>query len=328
MSFNHIFASQSGNVAASQLDDNFNAAGNMGYFKCTASGGNNIALTVEANQPAVGAYSDLLGVKFFAPGSPTGVVQIQIGSLPLVPLYDGAGLQCTTGSYRNAAVINASYNSGLGGFQLEGVAVTAAGFIIRMQKISVTGVYTPDAHLIQAIVEIVGGGGGGANGVNSVAGGGGGAAGGYARDVFDAATIGVSQAVTVGPGGAAATSGNITSLGTLLSANGGGAGNAGTSSNGGLGGIGGTATIGSFQIQGGDGGTGSSGQGGTSAFSGGEGGSSFFGGGGRGGTGGGGAGAAGKAYGSGGGGGGASVGSGAGGAGKSGYALITEYCSQ
>lgn len=120
MSYNHTFATQSGDVPAAQLDENFNAAGNMGYFKCTATGSNSITLTPETNQPDIGMYTDLLGVKFIAPSAPTGLVQIQIGSLPLENLYDVNGNQCTAGSFADGAVITASYNLGLGGFQLDG----------------------------------------------------------------------------------------------------------------------------------------------------------------------------------------------------------------
>lgn len=128
MSFTNVFSTQSGDVPASQLDANFVAAGNMGNYKCTAAGSNSITLTVESNQPDIGAYSDLLGVKFIAPAAPTASVQVQIGALALVPLYDSQGNQCTMGSYANEAVLVASYNATLGGFQLSGV--TSGGSIV------------------------------------------------------------------------------------------------------------------------------------------------------------------------------------------------------
>lgn len=103
-----------------------------------------------------------------------------------------------------------------------------------------SGTYTPSTGMVYCVVECVGGGAGGggsgnsAAGVQSTAGGGGGGA--YSRITLTSATVGVSQVVTVGTGGAGGIAGNNTggggldtSLGALCIAKGGtgGTGNSG-----------------------------------------------------------------------------------------------------
>jgi hypothetical protein len=164
---------------------------------------------------------------------------------------------------------------------------------VTTQVFTVNGTYTPTTGMKYASVEVVGGGGGGggvlagaaSTGGSGAAGGGGG----YARKIFIAATIGASQAVTVGTGGNGGAAGvnpgvtgGTTSLGALISATGG------------AGGIGSTASGATFTgLPGGAGGVGSSGDfntngtpGSSSVWTGagarslsGSGGSSFFGGG-------------------------------------------------
>lgn len=114
--------------------------------------------------------------------------------------------------------------------------VSTTSLTVVMQVFTSNGTYTPTAGMKYCIVEIVGGGGGGggvaSTGVATVAAGGGGAGGGYSRGVYSAATIGVSQGVTIGSGGAGGSnvggngsSGNTSSLGALQSATGGAGGN-------------------------------------------------------------------------------------------------------
>lgn len=118
-----------------------------------------------------------------------------------------------------------------------------------------TSLYTPTAGLIGAIVEVQGGGagGGGVQGANSLAlGSGGGGGGAYARSVLTTAQIGISQVITVGPGGAGAAgfaigqAGGSSSFGALVVAaggNGGGGANSGTVAGGGPGGGTGTGQV-------------------------------------------------------------------------------------
>jgi hypothetical protein len=140
---------------------------------------------------------------------------------------------------------------------------------IAVQTFSANGTYTPTSGMVYCIVKIVAGGGG-SGGVSTVNSsqislsepGGGGE---YAEGIFSAATIGASQAVTIGAAGAAGAAGNnagstggTTSLGALITAIGGdgGAGDIARSSNSNYaapannaGGTGGTG--GYFRMQGG-----------------------------------------------------------------------------
>ena len=143
--------------------------------------------------------------------------------------------------------------------------VSAAGISsINVRRIVSTGTYTPTAGLVYATVEIIGGGGGGAGSsattptsYAAAAGGGGGA---YAKKTFSAATLGVSQTVTIGAGGAggvgpaAGGNGGTSSFGTLLVVTGGalgGASGASATSFFTMGGAGGTvATLGDVNIAG------------------------------------------------------------------------------
>lgn len=132
---------------------------------------------------------------------------------------------------------------------------------IVVQTFTGDGTYTPTTNMLYCIVEALGGGGG-AGGTGNGGGGssicttGGGGAGGYCRKVIDAATIGVSQVVTIGAGGAGATgnltgtSGGSTTFGAILTA-GGGSGSAGSASSlPVLGGAGGTASGGDINVSG------------------------------------------------------------------------------
>lgn len=194
--------------------------------------------------------------------------------------------------------------------------------------------YTPTTGMEYCIVECVGGGGGGggtASGTDNNAPGGG--AGGYCRAVLDAATVGASQIVTIGAGGAGAanasasgTTGGNTTFGAILTANGGTGGGLLSAGNRDAG-VGGTASGGDINITGMQGGnyTNSklpSGIGGSTIYGAG-GGNSFTN------NTGGEAGKNGSGYGSGGSGAlsGSAAGDLAGGDGASGIVIITEYVS-
>lgn len=164
----------------------------------------------------------------------------------------------------------------------------SSGFTtINFQTFIISGTYTPTLGMKFCIVEVVGGGGGGAGtGTTSQIAGGGGA-GGYAREVFSAATIGVSKPVIIGTGGGAGNTSNggdggQSSLGSpiLISADGGKGGifvNAGSIA---PGGEGGSASPVSVSAKGSPGLPGIKGSvGAPTYFIGGAGGSSFFGGG-------------------------------------------------
>lgn len=153
------------------------------------------------------------------------------------------------------------------------IPTTAAtlGFTLNIQVFTASATYTPSANMVYAQVEGVGSGGGGggvaSTGVSQFAQAGGGGSGEYALGIFNAATIGASQAVTIGAAGAGGVAGNNTgstggtcSLGALLTLFGGigGSGSAaaasGVSNNGGIGGTGGSG--GSVRFPGAFGGSG------------------------------------------------------------------------
>lgn len=175
-------------------------------------------------------------------------------------------------------------------------AVSSSGAFSQIvtQVFTSDDTYTPTSGMKYCIIEVIGGGGGGggsaaASGTTVTASAGGGA-GGYARGSFSAATIGASQAVTIGAGGTAGSAGNnaggaggTSSVGVLITATGGGGGSGGAAATIGsnsTGGAGGTGTLGDFQTtgNGGDNGIGYN----ISGFGGfvipGKGGSVFFGG--------------------------------------------------
>lgn len=135
MSLPNIFATQSGNVTASELDANFNAVGNMGLYRCTATGTNTITLTPATNQPAVSAYAGNLGVFFVAANTSTGPVQAQVGILPEIPVYnqDGtiAGANSILANSAYTMFYEASLNTGAGGWQLAQTPAAAQSNVVN-----------------------------------------------------------------------------------------------------------------------------------------------------------------------------------------------------
>lgn len=166
--------------------------------------------------------------------------------------------------------------------------------VIQTFNISGANTYTPTAGMKYCIVECIGagGGGGGAGATSAVqaAAAGGGGGGGYGRAVFSAATIGVSQSVTIGTGGAAGSTapgsggnGTNTIFGANLIVAAGGVG--GTLSNAGVlstvaGGAGGGVGLGTISVAGESGQPGFSIFSTTASFNSGSGGASAYGGGG------------------------------------------------
>jgi len=137
------------------------------------------------------------------------------------------------------------------GFTREDVIATN----VAIQSFTASGTYTPNPRMAYCHVRTVGGGGAGggakATGSNNVHCGGGGGSGEYAEGIFTKVDIGSSQVVTIGTAGTASSGaqggdGTATSLGALISANGGlgGASSSGTTivrnANGRLGGSGGS----------------------------------------------------------------------------------------
>ncbi len=131
-------------------------------------------------------------------------------------------------------------------------SIASAVGTVNIQTFTSSGTYTPTAGMKYCLIEVLGAGGaGGGNPATAatLAAAGGGGAGEYAKGVFSAATIGASQAVTIGAGGTGVVggvgnNGGNSSVGILISAFGGrGAiaslSSVGISTAGGLGGTGG-----------------------------------------------------------------------------------------
>lgn len=200
---------------------------------------------------------------------------------------------------------------------------------IVQQVFTSSGTYTPTAYMEYCIIEAVGGGGSGGFG--------GGGAGSYSRSLKLSSDIGVSQTVTIGSGGSSTTTGvgnagGATSVGTLVTTNGGNGGEDVTVSNpafsSALGGLGGAVGVGDVVIAGGDGGNSANfAIAGNACNYSGHGGDSYFGGGARNIINGGGNSSGANAVAKGSGGGGRINGPIASGAGATGLVIITEYCS-
>lgn len=192
--------------------------------------------------------------------------------------YDGVGTngnQLTTGG----AGTLPTWSTG------SGAGITT----INVQTFTTNGTYTPSVGLQYAVVELVGGGGGGggaAGSTTSGSSGAGGGGGGYSRKLLDAATVGASQAVTIGAGGAGGSpnntgsNGGTTTFGTIFSATGGAGGPVAIANSTDayvIGGQGGSGTNGDINCVGGYGGPGTSSvANGDATIDAGYGGSSFY----------------------------------------------------
>lgn len=157
--------------------------------------------------------------------------------------------------------------------------------LINIQVFMASGTYTPTSGMGNCVIQCIGGGGagGGTPSTTAFLSGGGGGAGGFSQSYVSAATIGVSQTVTIGAGGtgvsnANGNAGGNTSVGSIVIANGGSGGAAGTTSTGSTsGGAGGVVGTGNVTLPGSPGlfgvsassGTTVSGNGGNSYFAGG-----------------------------------------------------------
>lgn len=141
------------------------------------------------------------------------------------------GVQSIAGVGTSGQVLTSNGAGALPTFQ----SIPTSFSSINVQVFTADGTYTPTSGMTHCVIECVGGGGGG--GASStcsgsqVSVGSGGNSGVYARKFSDAATIGASQAVTIGTGGAGGTApggggaqGTTTSLGTICTADGGNGG--------------------------------------------------------------------------------------------------------
>lgn len=331
------FAFVAPSTSTAPVTVNFNGFGALPLYKADG------ITQFDAGDIVFGEYYDIAFIQSLTAGRGGFVgAQASVAQIgPTGPTGPGPGATGPTGATASALTATGPTGpTGAGAFR-----------VIRTQRFTTTGTYTPDANLIYCTIEMVGGGGGGGGisgaGAGVVQAGGGGGAGAYNRRSVSKATIGASKPVTIGAGGAGGTNvpadgvtGGTTSVGTLVTAPGGVGGVTGTGGGSGsqlsAGGLGGANVDSDFN--------GSTGQPGLSGFGfnpnnllltvvGGNGGSGSWGGGGLGRTGfniSSGIGVAAQDFGAGGGGAsGTGDGNGrSGGAGQAGLVVITEYCSQ
>ncbi|MBB3944712.1 hypothetical protein GGQ73_000637 [Rhizobium skierniewicense] len=253
------------------------------------------------------------------------------GAANKLPYQDAANTYATTDLTARARELLASADTST----MKGVlGLSGAIQVVKFRLITASGTYVPDANLVYAVIEAVGGGGGGGAGVSNSSDltiGAGGGASEYSIAVKSKADLSPSQPVTIGAGGLAGANGGNTSLGSLVVAIGGNGGGAATGAGStGPGAFGGTGGVGDLRVPGqsGTGGNTVVGSGGAvTRVNSGSGGSGRFGSGGRHNVGS--VGQAGQGYGSGGGPGGVfqSTATVNGGPGAPGLVFITEYCT-
>lgn len=211
------------------------------YVATPVSGAGGVAL------PA--AYTSLDGsiISFKASNANTGASTLNIGQTtgtllgakPIRTQSDEAlaANSILTGQ-RVQVLYNAALNGGGGAWELLPWSINGGRLLGGPQVFSSVGAftYTPTQGMSFAIIEVQGGGGAGAGstvpGAGNVSIGAGGNSGAYAKGRFTAASIGVSQTVTVGAAGAPAAgasggNGGTSSVGTLISSPGGNGGPAG-----------------------------------------------------------------------------------------------------
>lgn len=208
-------------------------SGNPGTHTLTISAPT-VATTFTANTGS--AVPALNNLNIF--GSPTPVIATTAsGSTMTTNIVNGNNGQLIIGGGSNAAWANIT---SLGGT----VTITNGPNTINLEVNSTvnvlvfttSGTYTPSTGMTSCLIEVIGGGGGGGGCTGSLAANqwsvaSAGGSGGYAKNLFNAATIGGSQVVTVGAGGAGGAAGNnpgtaggTSSVGALISATGGAGG--------------------------------------------------------------------------------------------------------
>lgn len=114
------------------LDNMFGYVSGFGFVPCTAAGTNTIALTPNANTPAIAAYGNYQGYTFVAAGNSTGSVTVNVNGVGALPLYvAGGGSQAGNGSISGNVlymiVYNSALNSGGGGFVIVDATSTGGG---------------------------------------------------------------------------------------------------------------------------------------------------------------------------------------------------------
>jgi len=221
-----------------------------------AVGTDSYAITVS---PVITAYAEGQEFTFKAGTANTGGSTLNVCSLGAKPIYKNVSSELITGDILANQIIKVVYDGT--NFQL--VSIMSG---LNPNTLSITRTYLPAASpatwtkptgLKYIVVEGVGGGGGGAGGnFGSDAIGASGSGAGYCKKKIDEASLGATETLTIGDGGAAGSSGssptagsdgNDTTFGTHFTA---GKGKGGPTDDPQINAIGGTATGGDINIAG------------------------------------------------------------------------------
>src|SRR5262249_3507055 len=123
-----------------------------------------------------------------------------------VSYYNGTGTFSGVDGNTSGYVLTSNGTGVAPSFQ----APQSNSFAVNTQIFTSSGTYTPTSGMVYCIVELIGGGGGGggcgAAGATTIGVASGGASGSYSRKTISAATVGVSQTVTIGAAGTAGSS--------------------------------------------------------------------------------------------------------------------------
>lgn len=212
------------------------AQGNLQLLSLT-SGGSANAYTLTYS-PAPTALVTGQTYSFIANFSTTGAATLNVNGIGAKAITKIGTAALASGDIISGMAVSLRYDGTQ--FQLLNPTANSAIKSVKFQNFASNGTYTPSSGMLEAIVEIVGGGGRGGSGSGGFGSGGGGS-GAYVKVLLTATQVGSSQTVTIGAASTGANAGN-TSLGSLITCNGGTDGNYGNS-NTEVGGNGGSYTV-------------------------------------------------------------------------------------
>lgn len=156
--------------------------------------------------PSPAAYTAGQTFRFVAAATNTGAVTLNVNGLGAKAITKDGTAALTAGELRSGAVMEVVYD----GTQFQ-TAGTSLGRLLNIQTFTANGTYTPTPGMQTCVIYCQGGGGAGggttATDATHVSLGAPGNTGSFAAGRFTAATIGASQAVTVGAGGTPVLSG-------------------------------------------------------------------------------------------------------------------------
>lgn len=184
--------------------------------------------------PAITTLKDGLALRFTARNGNTGASTFAPNGLLAKPLISLSQSALRAAEIADGSACSVMYSAALDSWLLiyASGGTANSGKLLSVRTMTSSGVYVPTVGMKKVWVKVLGGGGGsagiGATNSTQYSLAGGGASGSYAEAWLSASTIGASQVVTVGVGGAAgaiianASGGGTSSMGSLVSAPGGG----------------------------------------------------------------------------------------------------------